>query len=178
MKKILTLTITVLLCACVLFVGALAAADAAAGDPAEESASSSDIEPTPAPTETPGDEASSPTDLDPPIPTAAPTAAPTAEPEADIVFLADGMTAVVTGEYAGLYVRVALIVDTRGQSGLYVTQVEIKGDGTVVIPTLPLPGMNVRGVNIALVRTPEDIQKSTLDPVASVFRRYDPQEGT
>ena len=62
--------------------------------------------------------------------------------------------------FTGLYARVALVIDNNGASGLYVTQVMINTDGTILIPTFMIPGLTVKGVNVALVPTLEDIQKS------------------
>ena len=83
---------------------------------------------------------------------------------------ADGNTAAVTGDYSGLYARAALILDNNGQSGLYVTQVTIDPDGAIVIPAFMVPGLTVKGVNVALVPTLTDIQSSTPNVVASAFR--------
>lgn len=245
MRKILSIAIALLLCACILFIGALAAPDpgtAVVSDeneplrdpgptvppgtilvptsepvsPTTASASSADVEPTPAITPVPTSEAVSPTnvtvsptDIEPTsAPIIAPTVAPVVEPtvapivrptvapvieptvppiteptedplgeatpkpKADIGILADGKSAVASGEYDGLYARVALILDNGGVSGLYVTQAMINTDGTILVPEFMVPGLTVKGVNIALVGTLDDIQSSTPNVVVSAFMMY------
>ena len=62
--------------------------------------------------------------------------------------------------FAGLYARVALVIDNNGVSGLYVTQATINEGGEIIIPSFMIPGLTVKGVNVALVPTLADIQKS------------------
>ena len=82
----------------------------------------------------------------------------------------DGTRALVQGDYAGLFARVALILDNGGVSGLYVTQVTINADGTILVPTFFVPGLTVKGVNVALVSTLADIQSPTPNVVTSATR--------
>ena len=116
-------------------------------------------EPTPAPT---------------PKPTPEPTPAPTPEPaEAPSLTLSeDGTEAQVTGDYDGLFARVALVLDNGGVSGLYVTQAMINTDGTILVPAFMVPGLTVTGVNVALVPTLADIQRTTPTVLASDFMRF------
>ena len=72
--------------------------------------------------------------------------------------------------FAGLYARVALVLDNNGQSGLYVTQATINTDGSIVIPSFMVPGLKVKGVNIALVPTLGDISSAQPTVRASDFR--------
>ena len=90
-------------------------------------------------------------------------------PDPEISIAEDGKSAVVRGDVEGLYVRIALILDSNGQSGLYVTQGEIK-DGTIAVPPLAIPGLTVKGLNITLVRSIEDITSRTPDAVAVAFK--------
>lgn len=105
----------------------------------------------------------------PPTPTPTPT--PTPMPEARSVSIAsDGKTAKVTGDYSGLYARVALVINNSGQTGLYVTQTAINANGTIVIPQFQVPGLTVKGVNVALVPTLADISSAQPTVVASDFK--------
>ena len=84
---------------------------------------------------------------------------------------ADGATAKLEGDYAGLYVRLALVLQLNdGKSGLYVTQGAINKDGTVVMPAFYVPGLTVRGVNVALVRSLDEIPSSTPRVISSDFQ--------
>ena len=83
---------------------------------------------------------------------------------------ADGKSAQASGSFNGLYARVALVLDNGGQSGLYVTQVTINSDGRIVIPSFMVPGLKVKGVNIALVPTLADISSATPNVKASDFK--------
>ena len=103
-------------------------------------------------------------------PTPAPTPTPTAEPVPPKVAIdSDGMTARASGDLGSLYARVALVIETRGQSGLYVTQASIAADGTIAIPRLMVPGLTVRAISVALVGTLGDIPSSTPVTTASDF---------
>ena len=84
----------------------------------------------------------------------------------------DGKTASVTGDLTGLYARVAIILDNNGQSGLYVAQAEIGPDGGIVIPSLAIPGLVVKGVNVALVPTLADVQSRTPTVITSATVMY------
>ena len=96
---------------------------------------------------------------------------PTGEPEQPAVELnEDGRMAQASGSFEGMYARVALILDNNGQSGLYVTQAVINEDGKIVIPAFQVPGLQVKGVNVALVPTIDDIQSPTPEVKASAFR--------
>lgn len=82
----------------------------------------------------------------------------------------DCKTAKVTGDFTGLYARVALVIQNGETSGLYVTQATINPDGTIVVPSFMVPGLSVRGVNIALAPTLGDISSSTPNTVAVAFK--------
>lgn len=82
----------------------------------------------------------------------------------------DCKTAKVTGDFAGLYARVALVIKNGETSGLYVTQATINDDGTIVVPTFFIPGLTVVGVNIALVPALADISSSTPNTMAVAFK--------
>lgn len=79
----------------------------------------------------------------------------------------DGMTAVVSGDAEGLFVRVSLVLDRNGESGLYTSQSEIGEGGVIVLPALHVPGLIVTGINAALVPTLGDIQSPTPKVIAS-----------
>ena len=100
-------------------------------------------------------------------------AAPTPIPEAKPYLLIsdDGKTAHAIN-YDGLYARVALVLDNSGVSGLYVTQVTINPDGTIVIPQFTVPGLTVTGVNVSLVVTLADITSSTPHTMAMDFKMF------
>ena len=87
-----------------------------------------------------------------------------------VTFASNAKTATVTGDFAGLYARVALILDNGGVSGLYITQAVINPDGTIVIPEFVVPGLTVKGVNVAVVPTLADIQSTTPNVKASAFK--------
>ena len=72
--------------------------------------------------------------------------------------------------FAGLYARVAIVIDINGVSGLFVVQPTINDDGTIVIPSITMPGLTVKGVSVALVPTLADIQKSMPEVKASDMR--------
>ena len=160
MKKIFALLMALLVCVCLMTL-AVTAIDGDASEAAESaSQTDADISPTPIPTDT-----SSDTDADP-TPSPVPTAAPTPAGEVSISFSPDGRTAVVAGDWTGLYARVALILDNSGVTGLYVTQCVINDSGTIIIPTFMIPGLTVKGVNVALVTTLEEIPSPAPRPVA------------
>ena len=50
----------------------------------------------------------------------------------------------------------ALILDNGGVTGLYVTQAWINENGTIIVPEFMVPGLTVKGVNVALVPTLDD----------------------
>lgn len=77
----------------------------------------------------------------------------------------DGKTAKAT-DFKGLYARVALVIENKGQTGLYVSQAQIGSDGRIVIPLDMLAGFKVTGINVALVSSPAEIQSATPKPVA------------
>ena len=84
----------------------------------------------------------------------------------------DGRSAQITGSYAGLYARVALVLDNRGESGLFIVQGRIT-DGVVEIPLFDVPGLTITGVSVALVRNTTDIPSSHPDVVAMGYRFLD-----
>ena len=86
-----------------------------------------------------------------------------------VTISADAKSATATN-FTGLYARVALVLDNNGVSGLYVTQASINADGTVVMPSFMVPGLTVKGINIALVPTLADISSPLPNVKASDFR--------
>ena len=95
------------------------------------------------------------------------------EPITDIVFLSfseDGASAKLIGGADGVYARAALVLDSNGKSGLYITQVTINNDGTIVIPVFNVPGLKVSSVNISLVPTLADIQSATPDVILTATK--------
>ena len=89
------------------------------------------------------------------------TPTPTATPKPTVKLSSDAKTAQISGDFSGLYARIALIIDRGGASGLYVTQASIKKDGSIDIPVFQVPGLNVKGINVALVPTLSDISSPT-----------------
>ena len=81
----------------------------------------------------------------------------------------DGTDAVVIGDPVGLYARAALVVDSGGQTGLYVAQASIGPDSRIELPTLAVPGLTVRAVSVALVRTLGDISSPTPTAAAASY---------
>ena len=99
--------------------------------------------------------------------------APMPDTQPDILsltFSEDGSYAKLNAAVQGLYARVALVLETNGESGLYITQAAIGGDGVILIPEMHVPGLTVTGVNVALVTSPEDITSPTAEPVLFAFR--------
>ena len=91
-------------------------------------------------------------------------------PEGPAVVLSrDGATARFVGDITGLYIRIALVLDMDGVSGLYVMQGALDENGLTAIPSFALPGFTVRGVSVALTRSLEDLSSGTPTPVASDF---------
>lgn len=84
----------------------------------------------------------------------------------------DGTKAFVTGSFADLYARLALMIDNNGESGLFINQVAIDPDGEIAVPEFQLPGLTVLGVSIALVRTPDDIVSPRPNTVAWDFKFF------
>ena len=72
--------------------------------------------------------------------------------------------------FAGLYARVALVLDNGGVTGLHITSAAINDDGTIVIPAFMVPGLAVKGVCVALVPTYADIQSAAPGVLAADFR--------
>ena len=91
--------------------------------------------------------------------------------ELSLSITADAKSANVTGEWTGLFARVALILDNGGVSGLYITQAPINADGTIVVPSFVVPGLTVTGVNVSLVPALMDITSPTPSVKAMDFRR-------
>lgn len=86
----------------------------------------------------------------------------------------DAKTAKVTGDFSTLYARVALALynSGNGESGLFITQCMINTDGTIVVPAFEVPGLTVTGVNIALVKTIEDIISPSPKAVAMGYKLF------
>ena len=89
---------------------------------------------------------------------------------APTVEIPDRNGAIVRGDFEGLYVRVALVLESSSGSGLYVTQGEIAADGTVAFPNFSMPGLTVKGINVALVSSLSDITSRTPNVVATATR--------
>ena len=87
----------------------------------------------------------------------------------------DGKTAAVTGDYEGLYVRVAFTLynTANSESGLFFAQGYIN-DGVITIPVFDVPGLDVTGVCVALVNNTEDITSKTPSVVDFDFEVYTP----
>ena len=139
---------------------------AVAPDPVVEPTDEPTDEPTNEPTDEPTDEPSvEPSDE----PTDEPSGEPSDDPNAgaaQVTISDDGKNAYVTGDYGMFLARVALILDMDGESGLYVTQCvinETEDGGLIVIPEFILDGLDVIGVNVALVKTVDDVVSPTPD---------------
>ena len=96
---------------------------------------------------------------------------PTPGPEVQVALAEDGKTAAITGDFeaAGLFARVALVIDNNGVSALLVTQATINPEGTVVIPSFMVPGLRVTGVCIALSGSREDLEGPNPQVIAMDF---------
>lgn len=89
---------------------------------------------------------------------------------APTVEIPDRNHAIVQGDTAGLYVRLALVLESGGRTGLYVTQVQIADDGTVAFPVFSMPGLTVKGINVTLVSSLSDIASRTPNFIATATR--------
>ena len=69
----------------------------------------------------------------------------------------DGKTAQVTGDFEGLYARIALVLDMDGVSGLIVQQGVINPTGEIVIPAFDLKGLEVTGISVAITGDQETL---------------------
>ena len=87
-----------------------------------------------------------------------------------VTIAADGTTATVTGDASGLFVRAALVIDNNGETGLLVTQAVLNDNGVIVIPAFQVPGLTVRGISVALVRSMDEITSPTPAPAAFASR--------
>ena len=76
----------------------------------------------------------------------------------------------MSGGFDGIYARVAIILDSDGQSGLFITQGEIQSDGTVILPVFRVPGLTVKGISVVLVPTLDDIASATPTVIAMDHR--------
>ena len=75
-----------------------------------------------------------------------------------VIIAANGKSAQITGDYTGLYARLAISLDNAGESGLYLAQCRINADGSITIPSFnDVAGLKVTGISVALVPTTEDI---------------------
>ena len=199
-QRILVLILTALLCLSLLPAVSLADSDSAADDMADAVtdtiAASDDYELPVLTANTPAPQEPLPREPEPalsePEPAAPMPASPVSEPDpaapmpefpvfepepalpAPAVTISDdGETAVVTGDFTDLYVRVALVLENNGVSGLYVTQASIVTGtddiGSITVPPLLIPGIKVTAVNIALVPSLNDITSATPSVVAAGF---------
>ena len=104
-----------------------------------------------------------------------PSGEPTGEPlpSVTVEIAEDGKTAKAAGpDVSRVFVRIALVLDNNGVSGLYVTQGTINPDGTIVIPSFQVPGLKVTGVSIVLTGVVDDILKPNPQAAASAFRMF------
>ena len=104
-----------------------------------------------------------------PVPTPSPTPVPTGP--ISLSFTDDAKAVRVTGDRSGLFVRIALVLDMEGVSGLYVTQGSIDPDGMIILPTFEVPRLTVTAVNVSLVNSIRDIQKTKPLITAMIYRR-------
>ena len=84
----------------------------------------------------------------------------------------DGRSAQVGGDSEGLYVRIALVIEFRGESGLYITQGAIADDGVIELPKFQVPGLTVTGVDVALVLNIDDIMSPIPIAVAVASKTF------
>lgn len=81
----------------------------------------------------------------------------------------DSSHAVVTGDYEGLYVRIALVLENNGESGLYIAPGSIGKNGVIDIPVFDVPGLTVVQTCVALVENLSDVTARHMNPVAFVY---------
>ena len=98
------------------------------------------------------------------------TPEPTAAATPVLEISGDAKNAQVTGDFTGLYARVALVIDNSGRTGLYVTQAPINDNGAIVVPEFMVPGLTVKGVNVTLVPTLDDIQSPTPNVITTASK--------
>ena len=107
----------------------------------------------PDPTEPPVDPTEPPVDpTEPPVDPTEPPVQPVSVKIAE-----DGKTAQVTGDFEGLYARIALVLDMDGVSGLIVQQGVINPTGEIVIPAFDLKGLEVTGISVAITGDQETL---------------------
>ena len=85
----------------------------------------------------------------------------------EVSIAGDGSGAQVGGDFQGLYARLAFVLEYNGESGLFITQVKISDDGSITIPRFFVPGVTVKGINIALVGSLSDVATSEPAVIAS-----------
>ena len=90
-------------------------------------------------------------------------------PAVEVKLSADGTTAQITGDFAGLFARAALLLDMDGTSGLLVAQATVNDNGVILLPQFAVPGMTVTGVSIALVPSAADAASPAPRVIASDF---------
>ena len=95
-------------------------------------------------------------DPDPTEPPVDPTEPPV-QHDVSVKIAEDGKTAQVTGDFEGLYARVALTLDMDGVSGLIVQQGVINPTGEIVIPAFDLKGLEVTGISVAITGDQETL---------------------
>ena len=138
--------------------------DAASGEPTEPA-----DEPSEEPNDEPSDEPSGePSDEPSGEPSDEPSGEPSGEPvstELKVTIAPDGSSAKVENLRDGQYVRVALLLDKSGETGLYVTQCGVAEDGSVILPAFNVPGLTVKGICVAVVDKLEDICAPAFTPV-------------
>ena len=74
-----------------------------------------------------------------------------------VIITDEGRSARVDGEFDGMYIRIALVIRFKGESGLFVTQGAIDDDGVIEIPKFDVPGLIVAGINVSLVSDTDSI---------------------
>ena len=84
----------------------------------------------------------------------------------------DGKTAMVTGDFDGLFARVAMVIDTNGVSGLFVTQAVINDGGSIIIPSFQVPGLTLKGVCVALLPNVEDISSPMPNAICTDYMMF------
>lgn len=91
------------------------------------------------------------------------------EPKVSVKIAKDKKSATASGNFQGLYARIAYTYTLNGSTGLFVTQGVLNPNGVILMPRFGLGGLKLEKLNVALVKSLEDINSPSPKVVASDF---------